>query len=218
MPLLPIRDIKESKRIKDTLINRFESERSGDQIFQIEQTKVFKPLLDNQKETSKATQDKIVSAQEAIRSSTNNELVPLVEELKRRNDQIDMIVSQPFYQAQIKEVPQQPDPIAQSTPEKKSDYYYYNLDIDQNLNTTAMENLEDMGFNLPSKVLAEGLNEDILNLIKKEKARLGQYISDATRAGKTTSAKKDKEINISRKTTLEKYRKELLDTKAGEKY
>ena len=154
MPLLPIRDIKESKRIKDTLKNRFESERSGDQIFQKEQTKKYESLLDNQKETSKATQDKIVSAQEAIRSSTNNELVPLVEELKRRNDQVDMIVSQPFYQAQI-------EPPEQSERLKGENVFKLDKDFDD----SDIENLNNMSFELPSKVFENKSNKEVQDYV-----------------------------------------------------
>jgi len=205
MPLQPIKSMQEYKRIKEELRNRFDSERSGDQVFQREQTKAFEPLINIQKETSKSLKDSIVSNQEA----RNNELVPLVQEMQRRNDQIDMLVSQPFYQAQI----EPPDPIAESTPRKEPDQY----DFDQGLNDTDRENLEDMGFDLPSVVFAANTHTQVLDLIKKENASLGQYLSEVTKAGKKTS-EKEKEMYKLRKDTLDKYRTILTDTKAGHRY
>jgi len=54
MPIQPIRDINEYMRLKESLKNRFDSERSGEQVFQREQTKAFKPVIDVRKETSKS--------------------------------------------------------------------------------------------------------------------------------------------------------------------
>jgi len=205
MPLQPIKDPKEFKRVKEELKNMFEAERSGNQVFQREQTKAFEPLINIQKETSKSLKDSIVSRQEA----RNNELVPLVQEMQRRNDQIDMLVSQPYYQAQI----EPPDPIAESTPRKEPDQY----DFDQDLNQTDRDNLEDMGFDLPSVVFSTNTHAEVLEKIKKANSSLGQYLSEVTKAGKKAS-EKEKEILRLRQETLGKYRRILSDTKAGHKY
>ena len=45
MTLQPIKDVSEYKRLKLTLRDRFESERTGDQSLLEEQTKKYKPLL-----------------------------------------------------------------------------------------------------------------------------------------------------------------------------
>jgi len=71
----------------------FESERSRDQTFLREQTRAFEPILNVQKKTSKAIKDNIVSNKE----TTSNALVPLIQEMQPRNDQIDMLASHPFY-------------------------------------------------------------------------------------------------------------------------
>ena len=60
MSTQPIRDMNEFTRLKESLKNRFDSTRSGDQIFQRDQTKVHQSLIDIQKETSKTLQDKII--------------------------------------------------------------------------------------------------------------------------------------------------------------
>jgi len=93
MPIQPIKDINEYIKLKKSLKNMFDSERSGDQTLLWEQTRTFEPILNVQKETSKAIKDNIVSNQEA----TTNALVPLVREMQRRNDQFDVLASQPFY-------------------------------------------------------------------------------------------------------------------------
>ena len=57
MTLQPIKDVSEYKRLKQTLRDRFESEKTGDQTLFEEQTKKYKPLLSSQKEISKTMQD-----------------------------------------------------------------------------------------------------------------------------------------------------------------
>src|SRR6266568_8282768 len=132
MPIQPIKGMDEFKRLKESLKNRFDSERSGEQVFQRDQTKAFEPLINIQKETSKATQDKITSAEEA----RNNALVPLVQEMQRRNDQIDMLASQPFYQQQLPDIPEE---------EILEDI---RIDLDKNLNDSDIQNLNAMGYQL----------------------------------------------------------------------
>ena len=45
MTLQPIKDVSEYKRLKQTLRDRFESEKTGDQTLFEEQTKKYKPLV-----------------------------------------------------------------------------------------------------------------------------------------------------------------------------
>jgi len=54
----------------------FDSERSGDHTFLREQTRIFEPILNVQKETSKAIKDNIVSNKKA----TSNAFVPLLRD------------------------------------------------------------------------------------------------------------------------------------------
>ena len=78
MPIQPIRNMGEYKRVKEVLKKRFQSERTGDQELFIEQTKVFKPLINIQKETQKEVKDKILASQEA----TSSALVSFARELQ----------------------------------------------------------------------------------------------------------------------------------------
>jgi len=96
--------MNEYTQIKNKLKDIFDSKRSSDQVFLREQTRTFEPILNVQKETSKAIKDNIVSNQEA----TTNTLAPSVQEMQRRNDQINILASQPFYQAQIEQPETQP--------------------------------------------------------------------------------------------------------------
>jgi len=85
--LQPVKNITEYNRINDVLKERFETERSGDQYLFREQSKMLQPLItpfiSTQEQTNKAIQN----------SGTQD----LARELQRRNDQVDLLVQQPFY-------------------------------------------------------------------------------------------------------------------------
>ena len=57
MTLQPIKDVAEYKRLKQTLRDRFESEKTGDQTLLEEQTKKYKALLSSQKGIAKTLQN-----------------------------------------------------------------------------------------------------------------------------------------------------------------
>ena len=85
MTLQPIKDVSEYKRLKLTLRNRFESEKTGDQTFLEEQTKKYKPLLSSQKELSKTMQDvanQIVESQNEGQTALQP-LLPLLQNVQR---------------------------------------------------------------------------------------------------------------------------------------
>src|SRR6266581_856821 len=197
MPIQPIKGMDEFKRLKESLKNRFESERSGDQVFQREQTKVFEPLINIQKETSKATQDKIASSQ----ASTTNALMPLVQEMQRRNDQIDMLASQPFYQQQrLPDIPEE---------ELLEDI---RIDLDKNLNDSDIQNLNAMGYQLPSILFGNKSTEEVkdalesaLDNIKTKEHSLRSFKSSgkSKREGRT-------EMYTSQYKTLRKYERRLI--------
>src|SRR6266496_104297 len=147
MPIQPIKGMDEFKRLKESLKNRFDSERSGEQVFQRDQTKAFEPLINIQKETSKATQDKIVSSQATV----TNSLDPLVQEMQRRNDQFDMLASQPFYQQQ-----QLPD-----IPQEQSLEDIRRIDLDKDLDDSDIQNLSAMSYQLPSIVFGNKPTEEV---------------------------------------------------------
>ena len=80
MTLQPIKDVSEYKRLKQTLRDRFESEKTGDQTLLEEQTKKYKPLLSSQKEIAKTLQNvasQIVESQNEGQTALQP-LLPLV--------------------------------------------------------------------------------------------------------------------------------------------
>ena len=85
MTLQPIKDVSEYKRLKQTLRDRFESDKTGDQTLLEEQTKKYKPLLSSQKELSKTMQDvanQIVESQ--IEGQTALQpLLPLLQNIQK---------------------------------------------------------------------------------------------------------------------------------------
>ena len=80
------------KQQRDEIQRRFEAERTGDQTLFIDQSRILKPLIEVQKETSKSIQDKI----EAGQDTTSNALIPFTRELQRRNDQVETLQNLPF--------------------------------------------------------------------------------------------------------------------------
>ena len=64
--LQPVKDIGEYKRLKETLKDRFENERTGDQDLFREQTKILQPLINTQQQTVKAIKDSQVASSNAL--------------------------------------------------------------------------------------------------------------------------------------------------------
>src|SRR5439155_6693505 len=116
------------KQQRDFLKQRFEAEKTGDQTLSTERSKLFKPLIESQKEASKAIQDKIATSQDTI----SNVLVPFTRALEKRNDQLETLQDLPYYNIQqgIEDVPQ-------STPQKSKTVF---VDLNSGLNTTDLEN------------------------------------------------------------------------------
>ena len=187
MPLHPVKDISEYKRVKDALKDRFENERTGDQDLFREQTKIFQPLINTQQQTAKAIKD----TQDVNSRAFSNALVPLVRELEKRNDQVDSLMEQPFYSQEI-------PAIGPVSPE------IMKVDLDADLNVTDRENLEIMEFDLPSVVFKNKTVEDVLEKIKKENRSIGQNIGKASKLDT-----KQKQMYESQKLTLETYRRIL---------
>src|SRR5687768_11475698 len=124
------------ERVKNALKKRFEEERTGEQTLYIDQSKLLKPLIDEQRETARAIQ-------QIGQDTLTNALVPYVNELKKRNEQVENLQSLPFYTDYpgIEAVPQ-------STPRK--DTSGITMDLDKMLSDTDKENLQDMSLPLPS--------------------------------------------------------------------
>ena len=89
MTLQPIKDVSEYKRLKQTLRDCFEFDRTGDQTLFEEQSKKYKPLLSSQKDLSATMQDvanQIVDSQnegQAALQPILQPLLPLLQNIQR---------------------------------------------------------------------------------------------------------------------------------------
>jgi hypothetical protein len=187
--LQPVKDIGEYKRLKESLKDRFENERTGDQDLFREQTKILQPLINTQQQTVKAIKDS--------QDASSNALLPIVRELERR-EQEDSLMEQPFYREEL-------PAIAEASPD------IVKVDLDANLNETDLENLQDMSFELPSVVFKNKTVEETLKKIKTENKSIGQHL------GKKGETKPHKlEVYHSRKETLKTY-KQIIEGLQGAK-
>ena len=181
-------DISNYKKARDEAQRYFEAQKTGEQNFYTDSTKLFQPLIDTSKESSKILQDKVTSGQESL----TNAIAPFVSELKRRNDQVEELQALPYYniQQEIEDVPQ-------STPKK--DLY---IDIDADLlDTTHKENLDYLKIPLPSKIKPENY-EETLKIIRNEKTKITKGIKKLEHPGEV-------EMNMSRYSTLEVLRQKI---------
>ncbi len=184
--------IKEYAEQRDRIKKRFEVERTGEQLQYIDQSKLFKPILESQK----GIQEKIVSGQDTL----SNALTPLVNELTKKNEPLDDLTSLFHDPREIEDVP-----TAHSTPKQKDAGYSYDLNI--LLDESDRINLGDMSLPLPSEVATGKYKyEDILKQITRLNRQYGQLIGKNSK-----QEKKLKEMYSSRKDTLEKYKKSILD-------
>src|SRR6185436_13145197 len=157
--------IKKYKEQRDYIRNMFETEKTGEQSIYTDQSKLFKPIIESQKEI----QDKL---------SQNMSLVPLIRELQRD------ITNQGFLtEPDLRSGAPQEEPIHHlpfldqtSTPKEKGDTSFgadlrpvLLVDVDKGLlNDTNCENLEDMGLDLPSVVQKRGTFKETLEKVESE--------------------------------------------------
>jgi hypothetical protein len=193
-------DVAKFKQARDEAKRYFEVQKTGDQSLYIDQTKLFQPLIDTTKETSKAIQERIGTDHKEL----ENALVPFTAQLRRRNEQVEALQNLPFHTQEI-------EPVGQSTPKKNEDVLKYNLD--KILNETDNENLQDMSLELPSKVMGNENFEQVLSAVERLNRRYGQFTGKAS-----TKDQKEQEIYKSRMNTLEKYKQSLLEQKPTLKY
>jgi hypothetical protein len=180
--------IKSYKEQRDRLRQRFEGEKTGEQTLFIDQTKLFKPLINTQKESA----DKIASSQDVL----SNTLVPFTKELQKRNEQLETLQNLP-YPVGIEDAPQS---TPSSTPRK---VIYVDLNGEL-LNQTHRENLQDLGLDLPSEVQAAGTYAEALNKAKTENKRIGQFLGINSKKDE-----KEKEVYKSQQLTLKIYKDKL---------
>ena len=193
--------IKKYTEQKDRLKNYFEKEKTGEQLQYIDQEKLFKPIIESQKESSKEIQNKIVSNQENL----FNTLVLFTNEPKRRNDQLEELQSLPYYN-----IAQEVEDAPQSTPKKK-------IIVDVNgelLDQTHIKNITAMNLELPSKVQEKRTIENTLNEIKKRNRSFGQYL------GKTGEKRSEaeREIYKSQKVTLGIYEGKIKKLQGAQEF
>jgi hypothetical protein len=158
--------IKKYKEQRDRIKKHFEAERTGEQVQYIDQVKLFKPLLESQKESSRSIQDKIVSSQDTL----SNALVPFTTELRKRNEQIDELQALPFY-----DIPREIEGIKHSTPVKDRSVIEINLDGEL-LEESHRENLSILDLELPSEVQKKGDFKSVFEKIGLNNRKLGQYL------------------------------------------
>jgi len=149
MPIQPLKDIDEYKKIKESLRNRFDAERTGDQNLLTEQTKLFQPLINTHEQAVKA-----------IRGNKDASLGVLTKELQRRNDQFDLLSEQPFYRYEI-------DPgLPALQANKPASKPRIEINLDSDLTENDKKNLKTMRLKLPSEVFDEKKIEEVLEKIK----------------------------------------------------
>ena len=198
MPIQPLKDINEYVRVKESLRNRFDAERTGDQDLFTEQAKLLKPLINTQEQAVRAIQD-----------NKDIGLNVLSKELQRRNDQFDLLSEQPFYQYDI--VPAIQGSVQASTPANKSTHIEINLD--SGLSEIDKNNLRTMRLKLPSEVFKDKTFEETLEKIKTENRTIGQYLGK-----KSTASVTDKEGYKSLKNTLDIYREKILGLEGAQQF
>src|SRR6266536_185183 len=183
---------KRYKEQRDALRRRYEVQKTGDQTLFTEHSKLFKPLIEVQKETSKTIGDKITTSKEGL----SNVLVPFTRELRKRNEQIETLQNLPYYGIE----------------DKPGDIIQVNLDAEL-LGETHRKNLQDMMLDLPSEVQEKGTIEEVLELIQKNFRSLGQFLGKAS-----TKTPQEKEIFKSRKETLKIYRELIIALKGAKRF
>src|SRR6267154_2510727 len=186
------KEANEYRRVQNAMKEKFNKQNIGDQTQYIDQTKLFKPLIEVQNESSKSIQDKIASNQDTL----SNALIPFTAEMKRRNDQVDEVQALPFnnFPKEIEDVPQ-------STPKKKG--FIVDTDFDQKLDDSDRENLVNLSLKLPSEVQIEGNFESVLNNVNN---KIHSYKMLASDKNKKSEREGLTEMYKSQKNTLMKYK------------
>ena len=192
-------NLSEYERVKNVLKKRYEDERTGEQSLYIDQSKLLKPLIDEQKETARSIQQ--------IGQNTSNALLPYVMELKKRNEQVENLQSLPFYNTPYPSI----EAIPQSTPKKDTSGFI--IDLNKMLSESDIENLQDMSLPLPSEVIKQGTYDEVLQRIKTLIRQCGQHTGK-----KSQKDEREKQIYKSRRETLEMYRMSLDEQMNALKY
>ena len=189
------KEANEYRRVQNAMKEKFNKQNIGDQTQYIDQTKLFKPLIEVQNESSKSIQDKIASSQDVF----SNALIPFTTEMKRRNDQVDEVDEVEAFP--FDNFPKEIGDVPQSTPKKKG--FIVDTDFDQKFNVSDRENLVNLSLKLPSEVQIEGNFESVLNSVNKKIKSYGILASDKNKKSEREGLT---EMYKSQKNTLMKYK------------
>ena len=229
MTLQPIKDVSEYKRLKQTLRDRFESEKTGDQTLFEEQTEKYKPLLSSQKDLSATIQDvanQIVDSQNEGQAALQP-LLPLLQNMQRAQlaapgqSALALSLSPSQYatpQASLTRQASGQDstshiPIPIASVSSRKDIIKVNLDA--HLDQQDIDNLNDMKLPLPSKVYETDTISQTLQSVKSHNKSIGQYLGTGP-ASKSIS--KDAKATLeSHKATLQKYKGLIENTEFANK-
>jgi len=214
MTLQPIKDIREYKRLKQTLQTRFELDKTGEQNLFEDQSRILKPLLDasmQQHDATKSIQKQLVANQKSADVFT--------KELQRRNDNQDLLMEQPFFQSDFpmhfptkaieddvfkpdETLGEVPDIPGSATPTKI-------LDLNRGLSKVDLDNLLDMSLDVPSEAFKKNTADEMIDKIKT----FNRSIAQCLRLGSTSTPHKVEKCR-SRKKTIAIY-KPKIDAIAG---
>src|SRR2546425_628017 len=203
---------------RERLRKQFLAERVGDQELYDKREKLFKPIIESQKETSKAIQDKIVKNVESM----SNVLVPLTTELKRRTDNEEVLQNLPFYHSPLElgnvpqSTPKQKDIIVDLDGELLNETHRENLDL-MNLALGGIKTKSDeslINLELPSEVQKNKTFGSTISSISKMKSSLGQKVKESN----TKRSEAEKGMFRSQQKTLEIYERKIKKLQASEEF
>lgn len=188
---MAIDSIKGYKEQRDKLRQYFEEEKTGDQTLFLDQTKLFKPLIESQQESSNNILERLATNQDVL----TNALVPLLAVPYSGNH-----------------LPEAIEDVSHSTPKKDENIKNINLDTDLQ-NDTHTENLEYMDLDMPSVVQKNGNIQETLEKIEMNNRKIGQYLGI-----KSKKSDKEKDMYSSQQETLKIYKQSILTIKGAEKF
>ena len=226
MTLQPIKDVSEYRRLKQTLRDRFDNERTGDQNLFEEQTKKYKPLLTSQQEISKSMQD---AAKQIVESQNEGQtaLQPLLHLLQ--NIQRTQQIAAP--RRQIPSLPTDITPSNYATPQSaitgqdakshiplpvapsSSRRDPIKVDLEEGFDRQDVDNLIELKLRLPIEVYESDTIPETLDKIKTYNKSIGQFLGNGPSSKKISNAKK---LQLeSQRDTLKKYRDRLENTESA---
>ena len=224
MTLQPTKDVSEYKRLKQTLRDRFDNERTGDQNLFEEQLEKYKPLLTSQQEISKSMQDaakQIVESQNEGQSALQP-LLPLLQNIQRTQlaaprCQLPSLPSASMTPSNYA-TPSVPGQDARTTHipvpvSAREDIL--NVDFDNQLDISDFYNLNTLKLPKPSEAFKSNKIAETLDSIKTHNRAIGQKLGKGAASKKLTAS--DKSQLESQRATLNKYSDILETTEADKK-